>query len=992
MNKKLVLFFLCLFTAVGTAIAQTRVTGKVVDTDGQPVFGAHVKVAGTKLVTVTDEQGNFTFSSVPATAKTLNVSYIGMKSEAVKVAGSVNVVLKQDENLMDEAVVIGYGTARKLGTVVGAVSKVSGESIKETPSTNVMDAMQGQVAGLQVLSNTGDAGSVNSTSFQIRGTGSLSAGNTPLVVVDGSPVDASVLGLMNPGDIESVTTLKDASATSIYGSRAANGVIYIVTKKGRKGESNAVITVGQKIGWSQLARSIGNPMNATELLDFQLENGIITGSDYVKYKSHGANTDWQKYHFRNDAPMYETDFSIRGGSQNMAYFVSANFLNNTGVDDASFMKRYNVRANLDGKANDWLSFGINQNIVYTDRQTNGYTSNGSGNLRSYSSAAYLFPAYWDPYDPEARKDHMIWGMDSYDTKWLGDMQPKDVNDIIYNGMAYIQLNPVKGLTLKSQLGLYATNTKYTYTMLPGFPGEEAGQRYISDDRSAQWTITNTAEYRFNIGQDHELTFLAGQEGIRATNEGFSVGATGTTDDRLLLLGNMTEAVWSDISESNSEYQFLSFFGRADYSYKNKYFANFTVRNDQSSRFGKTNRSAMFYSGGVNWKINRESFMQDFWWLNDMDIRFSMGSTGNADIGNYTALGLTGTTQYAGISGWGLVQPSNTELGWEKQIQTNVGFNARLFNRLDVEFNWYNRKTKDMLMGVPLPTTTGFSSQQMNIGQMSNKGVELSVTYDIVRAKKQGDLHVSVRANYAYNTTKIDELFNGLQEWAMESSLLCYKVGEALNYYMPIYAGVDKEDGAPMWYKKGHKGGVKHEFNPETMTKDASNINSLYQDTGKSRFTPHSGGFGLFASWKGLSLQADFSFMVGKYMVNNSYYWATSRQNLESGFGADRDMLNIWKKPGDIADLPGFNYDTQFDTHLLENASFLRLKNLTVAYDLPKKWMEATKVLSAARFNFTARNLFTVTEYKGADPEINTNIAYGNYPATRQFVLGVEVTF
>jgi hypothetical protein len=240
--------------------------------------------------------------------------------------------------------------------------------------------------------------------------------------------------------------------------------------------------------------------------------------------------------------------------------------------------------------------------------------------------------------------------------------------------------------------------------------------------------------------------------------------------------------------------------------------------------------------------------------------------------------------------------------------------------------------------------------------------------------------------------KIDELFNGLNEWAMESSLLCYKVDEALNFYMPIYAGVDKEDGAPMWYKKGHKGGVKHEFNPETMTKDASNINNLYQDTGKSRFTPHSGGFGLFASWKGLSLQADFAFMLGKYMVNNSYFWATSRQNLESGFGADRDMLNIWKKPGDITDLPGFNYDTQFDTHLLENASFLRLKNLTVAYDLPKKWMEATKVLSAARFNFTARNVFTITQYKGADPEINTNIAYGNYPATRQFVLGVEVTF
>lgn len=990
MKKKLVLLGACALLAVASASAQKRVTGRVVDSQGNPVVGATIKVTGAKVVTRTDANGTFVLANVPSSAKTLDVTYIGLKSENVSISSNVNVVMK--DNALAEAVVVGYGTARKIGTIGGAVTKVSGEDIEATPSINVMDAMQGKVAGLQVYNNTGDVGDLSNTSIVIRGVGSLEAGNTPLIVVDGSPADASILNLLNPSDIESMITLKDASATSIYGSRAANGVIYITTKSGRKGEK-AVVTIGQKIGWSQLARSVGNPMNATELLDFQLANGIITSEQYNEYKSHGANTDWQKYHFRNDAPMYETDFSVRGGSQSTDYFVSGNYMKNTGVDDASHMKRYNFRTNLRTQVNDWMQMGVNQAIVYTDRLSNGYTKSGSNNIRSYSTAAYMYPAYWDPYAPGYAENHMIYGMNSYDTKWLASLYGTAANDIIYNGSAFIQLQPVKGLTLKSQLGLYATNTNYKQTMSTEFPGNNGiAEAYLSDSRSAQWTITNTAEYKADINENNELTFLVGQEGIRYTSKGFSVGAKGSTDDRLLMLSNMTEDIWGDISESKTEYQFLSFFGRVDYALNKRYFLNFTVRNDQSSRFGATNRSAMFYSGSANWNIKREKFMDNLWWLTDADLRFSVGSTGNSSIGNYDHLGLVGTTQYNGAAGWGLAQPANTELGWESQIQTNVGFNATIFDRFTVEFNWYNRKTKDMLMSIPLPTTTGFSAQMMNVGELTNRGVELTANYDIIKPKKQGDLWLNFRMTYGYNTNEITKLFYGIEEWPMESYLLCYKVGESLNFYMPIYAGVDKEDGAPMWYKKGHKGGVVHEFNPETMTKDASNMSALNQDTGKSQYAPHTGGFGLSASWKGFSLVADFAFTLKKYMVNNVYLWATDKGSLQSGYNADRDVLGMWQKPGDIATLPGFQYSTQFDTHLLENASFLRLKNLTIAYDLPKKWMEATKFMQGARLSFTTRNLFTVTKYKGPDPEINTNISYGNYPATRQFVLGVEVTF
>jgi TonB-linked SusC/RagA family outer membrane protein len=579
----------------------------------------------------------------------------------------------------------------------------------------------------------------------------------------------------------------------------------------------------------------------------------------------------------------------------------------------------------------------------------------------------------------------------YDIHWLQEGQPRHTNDIIYNGNAYIDISPVKGLHLKSQLGLYATNSNTKDAVLTWFPGQNGqARKAISDSRSAQWTITNTAEYNFQIAEDHDLTFLLGQEGIRYHSEGFSAGAHGSTDDRLLMIGNMTESTIADVGESSSNYQFLSFFGRADYNYKNKYFANFTVRNDQSSRFGKTNRSAMFYSGGLMWNMKREYFLRGATWLDNLELRASVGSTGNAAIGNYAHLGLIGDTQYGGVPGWGLAQPSNTELGWEKQIQTNVGFTASFFNRVNLEANFYHRKTKDMLMGVPIPTTTGFGSQAINIGEMSNRGIELTLSYDIVKTR---DGFLNFSANYAYNKNKIDELFYGLQEWEMKSYLLNYVVGKSLNYYMPVYAGVDKEDGKPMWYKVGHNGEPGHTFNPETMTKDETQIENLYQDTGKSRYAPHTGGFSLSAGYKGLTLNANFAFVLGKYLVDNNYLWNTGKSNLEINKGnADRDMLDIWKQPGDLASLPAFQYQSQFDTHLLQNASFLRLKDLVLAYELPKKWMDASNFFQSVRFSLITRNLFTVTPFKGADPEIDSNLSVGNYPATRQFMLGIDVTF
>ena len=988
MNKKLVLLGAGLLMTAATASAQKLVSGRVTDTHGEPVMGATVRVPGTKVITTTDANGNFKLKGVPATAKKISVSYIGMQPTTVSVAGNVQVVLKDNE--LGEAVVIGYGTAQKVGTVVGSVKKVGGEKVENNPTANVADALQGKVAGLQVLNNSGDAGDINNASIKLRGTGSFTASNTPLIVIDGSPAGAGMLAMLNDKDIESVTTLKDASATSIYGSRAANGVIFITTKKGRT-EEKAQITISQSVGWSQLANAINNQMNSSELLQFQLENGIITPDQYQTYKLHGANTNWQKYYFDNAAPMYNTDFSLRGGSGNTTYFVSASYKSQNSLTKVGHLKRYTLRSNLDTKPKQWLNFGLKQSIAYTDRLYNPDVSREELVMNTSNSvcAAYLYPAYWDPYSEEAKKTHYITFANAVDPMWQRQMMPATINDIIYNGVAYAQIQPVKGLTIKSQLGLYASDGRIFQATNPTIPDlNGVGSAAASSSRSSMWTITNTVEYKFNIGEKHAITLLAGQEGIKGSSKGFDASATGITDSRLLNFAGATTPNMP--TYSSSKYEYLSFFGRVDYALMNKYFFNFTVRNDKSSRFGADNRAANFLSGGVMWRLSDETFMAATKsWLTDLQVKYSVGSTGNSEIGNYRSLGLTGKTQYNGDAGLVIAQPSNKELGWEKQIQSNVGLTARLFDRVNIDVNYYNRKTKNMLMSTPLAYTTGFSSMMLNVGQLTNNGVEVEVSYDAFRSR---DAFVNVYANFAYNANKIDKLFNGQQSWDRPSYYLSYVVGKSINYYMAEFAGVDKNDGLAMWYTKGNHGNGKtvHEFNPETMTKTYSN--DLLQDVGKAYYPNMNGGFGFTASWKGLSLNADFAFVLNKYMLNIDYQFSTNNANAKQGFNQSRDMLKMWKKPGDITDIPSLATENVFDTRVLQNASFLRLKNLTLSYSLPQQWMQATRFFDSVRIYATARNLFTATKYKGGDPEKDGNISLGFYPGTRQYMLGVEVSF
>ena len=979
MKRKFMLLLTCLFIGIGLVTAQvTKVTGTVIsEEDGLPVVGASILVKGTAVGTVTDMDGKFQLPNVPSSAKTLVISFIGMQSQELPIKQAMNVILKPDTETLEEVVVLGYGSGKKIGSIVGSVAKVNSEKLSAKPVANAMDALQGQVSGLQVYTSSGEPGS--SSSSYIRGVGSLTADNEPLYVLDGTPVSSSVMVMMNPNDFESVTVLKDASATSIYGSRAANGVIYITTKRGKIGEK-AVITASGNYGTARLARRVSNPMNSTELLNYQLSHGIIKQETYDKYINSGIDTNWEDYFFKDDAPTYQANLSIQGGSNKTMYYVSGSYYFQDGITPRSEYNRYTFRSNLESRPTDWLRFGANFGATYDEQQTSLFTYQGSNNLNGGIFGTILNPTYYNPYGEDGSKLDVIPGLNRYSPYYLSDKQPSSSNTAQLDGTAFIQLNPIEGLTIRSQFGIEAYDFRQTSKRLASHPNAtQGGYTYEAFRRNAKLTITNTAEYNFKIKDIHDFTILIGQEGIKNDYQRFGSETTGQSDDRLSMLEAGTAATLLGADENDLyTYQFLSFFGRINYALNDKYFADFSIRNDASSRFGKDNRNAIFMSGGLMWNMKKESFLEDVNFLSDLKLKASIGTTGNSSIGNYDHLALVGTNLYNAQGGWKINTPGNGDLGWEKQTLANIGIEASFWNKYRIELTYYNKKTSNMLMDVPVPYTSGFSSITQNVGSMTNSGVEIAVSLDLLKTK---DWFVGFNMNYAYNKNKITELFYGYDEWAMPNYLVSYNVGEPVQYYMAEWAGVDPADGQQMWYIPGTDGETTKEYDEER----------LQQATGKKRYAPHNGGFGLNVSWKGLSLNADFAWVLGKYMVNNDYYFAANPYNF-AGYNQSKDVLNEWKEPGDITDIPAYGNVMQFDTHLLENASFLRLKNISLSYTLPKNWLLPTKVIQGVRIMATARNLFTITNYKGADPELDTNLTYGAYPNTKQFTIGAELTF
>jgi TonB-linked SusC/RagA family outer membrane protein len=488
-----------------------------------------------------------------------------------------------------------------------------------------------------------------------------------------------------------------------------------------------------------------------------------------------------------------------------------------------------------------------------------------------------------------------------------------------------------------------------------------------------------------VAEKHGITLLAGHEFINDDNTSFSGESTGQTDDRLTLLTAGPNG--RSVGNAHSQYAYLSWFGRVDYDFGGKYFLNLNVRNDKSSRFGKNNRSAIFYSAGALWNLKGESFLENSELFSDLKLRASYGSSGNSSIGDYVHLATIGTSTYNAQTGWGLSGAGNPDLTWEKQNNLSVSIDATLFQKLNVELEYYNRVTTSMLMDVPYPYTSGFSSVRTNVGKLQNQGIDVTIDYDIYKNK---DWKVNVYAALNYNQGKVLELFQGRNQWTVANTGVSYVVGKPVMFYYPLFAGIDPADGSQTWY-------LPKEGDNSVVTRDPSRTTKVFvatdleQSTGITRYPPTNGGFGLSASYKGISISSHFAFSLGKYLINNDRYFSSNPYNF-AGYNQHREVLDYWKKPGDIATFPRYGQVLQFDDHLLDNASFLRLKTLTLGYTLPKSVLKNTPVFSGVRVFATGRNLLTFTGYEGPDPEVDSNLTYGAYPNSREFTFGLEVSF
>jgi len=1000
--KKLLLLLTAVITLALSGYAQDRtVHGTVVDSEnGEPLIGATVMPLGGGTGTATDIDGNFTLK-LPGHVKDIQISSVGYATQKVKVAPEMRVELVNN-NLLKEVVVTGYGSAKKLGSIVGSVSVVGDEALENIPTATFVDALQGQVSGLSIYSASGDPSSVENQ-IRLRGVNSLNAGNTPLFILDGAPVTSSVFTTLNPNDIESVTVLKDAASVAIYGSRAANGVIVITSKKGRFNE-RAKVTIRANVGWSTFVEDKVEMMNSEQYIKFRdLIGSPVSQEMRDAWEVYGIDTDWMDETFQSHAPLYSVEGTVQGGGENLSYYVSLNHYNADGIILQSKMRRETLRFNLNARVNNWLRLGLQTNLGYSKYQTNGASDDlYGGGGRIYGTNPMVFarkampmdsPLYWTVDE----NGNIQYGEKSLYLHFTNQLTPEGQiynqscwrNKLTANVTLSEQINPIKGLTIRAQQNVDAFDYRLDNVAAPfetivtpmgdiydpGANGDGINQQ--SFQRYYSFTYTNTAEYNTTFNDVHNVTALIGQESIITHANSFGAYATGYDDPRTMLLGQGTSVEYGNLSQSISDQVFNSYFITASYDYNSRYFAEATYRRDGSSKFAPKHRWSNFWSVGAMWNMKDENFLRDVKWLDDLKFHISYGTTGNSSIGNYAFYGLAGAgTPYQGKGSMGIAQAANPDLTWETVRSFDVGFNFGLFKIFNGEVSFYNKNTVDMILSIPWSYTTGFGAGLGNVGNMRNTGIDVDVRADIIKSK---DWYWGVRCNFNYNHNEITKLYDDQDELVLADYGLKYEVGHSAGeLYTVRYAGVDPRDGRQMWYDKD--GNLTKEYNEE---RDAVLL-------GKSMYAPWSGGFGTDVRWKGLSLKVDFNWAAKKYSINNDRYFSENT-NFATSWNQQTKMLNVWTTPGQVTDIPAVGEVLQFDDHLVESSAFLRLKNVTLQYSLPAQWLSKAYIQSLT-LHFTGRNLLTFTDFTGYDPEPETNNIKYLYPNTRQFEFGLEVTF
>lgn len=977
MKRGFLLFVSLAVMAIQSLFAQDfSVKGTVFDGEmNEPLIGVTIMQEGTNNGVITDIDGSYSIEIKGVAKATLVYSYIGMQSQQHVVTPQthkLDITMKSDAQMVDEVVVVAYGV-RKKGTIAGSVSTVKSEKMENVPAPSFDQALQGQSAGLTVISNSGEPS--KAAVFQIRGTNSINSGTAPLFILDGVPISSADFNTLSPNDIESISVLKDASSTSIYGARAANGVVVITSKRGLSMDK-AKVTLRAQYGFSQLARTNWELMNTPERIAFEKEIGIDAGQDYNLLSRTDIN--WLDMVFNDCAPLQNYEISVNRATDRLNYYVSGGFYDQEGIAQSSEFRRYNLRANAEVKASSWLKIGTNTMSAYEETQQ---ADDGSYTIVTPISASRFMLPYWNPY----KKDGSLATIK--DGSWAGTSENPilymEQNPVKYKkykvlSTVYAEITPIENLTIRSQFGVDYTHTTAFMQSFPSLSvnnGLGTAARRSTDMLSL--TETTTANYRFNIKDDHQFNVMLGQEGVDYRYEGFDVYSKGQTNDFLTNVSAGTRA--SSWADTFSSYAYLSFFLRGEYNYKDLYYADFSVRTDASSRFGKDHRWGTFWSLGFMWNAKQENFLKDIDWLTNAQVALSTGTSGNSEIPNYDHLALVaGGPNYNDEAGIYPAQSGNEELGWEQTWSNNVGVRLGFWDRANLNVEFYHKKTTNMLMSVPESyAVTGEGYRWKNVGAMVNRGVEITADGDIIRTK---DFVWNVSANVSYNMNKLTELYNGVEEYVNSTTGVKFMVGHSVHeFFLNRYAGVNPANGDALWYDKD--GNITNEYRESDKVM-----------TGKTFDSPWMGGFGTTLSWKGFQLSAQFSWMAKRFVMNNDRFFEESN-GLYTVYNQSRRLLyDRWKKPGDITDIPRYGEVAQLDDRFLENASFMRLKNLSLAYTLPQSLLKKSKFFTSARLYIQGQNLWTITGFNGLDPEVAANVYQAQYPATRQFTFGAELSF
>lgn len=982
MRKSILWFVLLTLFEIPYVLAQNgfRVTGQIISADdNQPVIGVSIIEKGTTNGVITDVDGNYSIM-VTKSPTSLQFSYIGMKTVEKEFTAATRFDLKMESSaeMVDEVVVVAYGV-RKKGTTTGSMSVVKDKIMEAVPTPSFDQALQGQASGLQVLSSSGEPGAV--ANFKIRGINSINAGTEPLFILDGVAVSSEDFSAINPSDIESVSVLKDASSTSIYGARAANGVIVITTKRGRVGD-NGKIAVRAQYGVSSLAYGKWDVMNTTERLNYEEEIGLRKAGSYDRELLERTNIDWRDVVYNDAASFYSTEIQTSGATQGgFNYFISGNIFSQDGIAVGSSYDRYTFRANLEAKINNWFKVGSNATFAYekiSEAQEGEYTTS------TPISASRLMLPYWNPY-----KEDGSWAS-AADGSWTGsNVNPMEWQTTNWNdtnkwkviATAFAELRPLPGLTLRTLGGIDFLDMRSNNETSPDFVGNQ-GEGAIGRgfSRATNLTWTNTISYLFDIKDDHHFNVLLGQEAVDNQSDAFSVIGRGQTNSYLV---NLSAATRADIpTDSRSGSTYLSFFGRAEYNYLGKYFVDLSARRDASSRFGTNSRWANFWSVGTMWNAKAESFLENVSWLDNAQLLASIGTCGNSSIPDYDHLALVAGGPIYGLEGQvlpGLAPYSkgNEDLTWEKTTILNITMKLGFLNRFNLTAEFYNKYTSDMLMAVPVSVVGGYSTRWSNMGAMVNRGVDLDLNVNVLKFK---DFLWTVSANASYNKNEIKELYEGRDEYELSTTGLFLKKGHSFGeFYTNRFAGVNPANGDALWYDKNGN------LTNECLDEDKVLV-------GKSYIAPWQGGFGTSLSWKGLTVSTQFSWVADRWMMNNDRYFNESNGTFVNYNQSKKMLYDRWKKPGDVATVPRYGIAAQLDSRFLEDASFLRWKNLMVSYTLPANLLAPLKVVENIRVYAQGQNLLTFTKFQGMDPESSMNIYAAQYPMSRQFSIGLEIGF